>query len=156
MQPTPRKETDLERATLRQEAAARALLADGGWIECEYCCHEICADNDDTDLTAVIYDGSQVFCGPPCKAALARRIEAQSNRACGFALEMLAKRPDLTWTAFYGYWPSVSCRADFTFPGCKYGGTALRHIDTDEIEWRIARGDLKAWTDYEKARRPVK
>ncbi|MCY1460693.1 hypothetical protein D9M71_782720 [compost metagenome] len=74
------------------------------------------------------------------------------SSAIHFKANVLAARPDLTFTKFEAGWPRITCIAHFTFPGSQYGGSVRDQEGDGKLEWFVANVDKDAWAAYEAGR----
>lgn len=140
---------------------AKAYIENGWQISCTNCSRmvsdehhaldENCEETD--DLLTPIFDGQCVFCDAGCKAAHEQEVAERDAALDAFKKRVAEARPDLTFADFTGGWPRHTITGQFTFPGCRFGGSVHDHEgDGGELAWYIAYGDQDAWAEYESKR----
>ena len=134
---------------------AKAYHDAGWWLYCGNCENQLYDDAEDEDgnRLEIVYDGRHAYCGRDCKDSRDQQIAERNAHGEDFKAKVIAARPDLTFTKFEAGWPRITCIAHFTFPGCKYGGSARDQNGDGVIEWYIAQGDQAAWDFYESERK---
>lgn len=140
---------------------AQAYIENGWWVNCTNCSrmvsdehHALDSDGDETDeLLTPVFDGPRVFCDASCKAAHEKEVADRDAALEAFKKRVAEARPDLTFKDFTGGWPRYTITGQFTFPGCRFGGSVHDHDgDGGELAWYIAYGDQDAWAEYESKR----
>lgn len=128
------------------------VLLDAGWFfYCHYCDMIVRQDGDDGRGFLVV-DGDAVYCSKACQDSLEAQRARLDNNFAKFKEAVIARRPDLTFTAWHGGYPMQACRAHFRFPGSTYPGTILDLGDGVGLRWSIPQADLEAWEAYEATR----
>ncbi|MNR25753.1 hypothetical protein D3C85_1429190 [compost metagenome] len=80
-------------------------------------------------------------------------IAEASAKGEAFKAQVLAARPDLTFTKWSIGWPFITQYAEFTFPGCQHGGSVRDQDGDGDLAWYVANGDKDAWAEYEAGRK---
>ncbi|MCC3679188.1 hypothetical protein LLE81_00055 [Staphylococcus epidermidis] len=133
---------------------AKAYHEEGWWLSCRHCSamrYSDCEDDDGNKLEFV-YDGPSMFCNRECQEALEKDIAAANQRGDDFIHKVHAMRPDLRFTSFRCGYPYVTMTAEFTFPGCRYGGSIVDQEGDGSIATFICGADVEDWQAYERSR----
>lgn len=140
---------------------AQAYIDNGWQVGCTNCSrmvsdehHALDSDGYETDeLLTPVFDEHRAFCDASCKAAHEKEVADRESALEAFKKRVAEARPDLTFKDFTGGWPRFTITGQFTFPGCRFGGSVRDHEgDGGELKWYIAYGDQAAWDEYERQR----
>lgn len=134
---------------------AKAYHEAGWWLYCNHCEARLYEDAEDEDGNSlqIAYDGQHAYCDKACKEAHEAEIAEANAKGEAFKDRVLADRPDLTFTKWNIGWPLITQYAEFTFPGCQYGGSVRDQEGDGDLAWYVANGDKDAWAAYEAGRK---
>lgn len=137
---------------------AKAYHDAGWWLSCDNCLTMIYDDEEDADgkPLEMVYDGQHVYCNQGCQDARINAMDESNERGDQFMRRVRELYPDLRFTSFRCGWPYVRMTAEFTFPGCLYGGSLVDREGTGELEAWICGADADAWRVYERSRQRAK
>jgi hypothetical protein len=128
----------------------KVLIAHGWWFECFSCGHKVHEEDDEKDTSKYVYNEKlrAIFCDDKCKCDRDKTIAAQNDKFEQFKEAIKQARPDLTFSEYDGKYPCTTMSARFSFPNAQYLGT-VRCDELDDIQWRVAGGDVAAWEEYQ-------
>ncbi|WP_043309324.1 hypothetical protein [Pseudomonas sp. ML96] len=133
---------------------AKAFHDAGWWLRCSYCetTNYDDAEDDDGNPLTMVYDGPDVYCSQSCKDAKEKDIDDANERGDAFIRKVHEARPDLHFVRFRCGWPYVTMTAEFTFPGCRYGGEIVDQKGDGNLAMYVAGYDGDDFQAYERSR----